>query len=121
LHQPWQCLRREKTLVAQIVDSEDGCSPLKEVVAAEAGLQIDRQQRRLPVVGMQNIRLEIDSSAYLQSRPAEQGEALRIVWVILRGRALIQAITVKRRIVANKVDRRTAGKMSLQHVHRLRA
>ena len=81
----------------------------KEGVAFLGGLQIDGQQRRLPVIGMDNIGPKIERFQSAQDGAGEENEPDIIILVVLAGHRIdIESLAVKQAGTIDKIDPRRA-------------
>ena len=76
-------MRREKPLVPQVMDGEDDGSVAEEFVVLVKIAQIDGNQRRLPVVAVDDIRRGRRPLYQFQRRETERRKTLCIVRIIL--------------------------------------
>ena len=76
-------LPREDSLIGHVVDGEDGAGAQGGRPPRPAALHDHRNQRRLPVVGMDGVGDEVPLPCRFQRSRGEQGEALVVVAVVL--------------------------------------
>ena len=72
-------LGRKEPLVGDVVDRQHRLGVLEEAVPAVEGLEIDRHQRRVPVVAMHDVGAEAHSLAALENGAREESEAQVLV------------------------------------------
>ena len=94
-------------LVGEVVDREDGGRAVQRLRPLD-GVHVDGHERRLPVVGVDDVGHEAERLAQLQRAAREEGEALQVVGVALARRAVeVRAIEVA--VVLEEVDRHVAA------------
>src|SRR5688572_9659878 len=83
--------------MAEVVDREHGPRSVEEPVPAIHRLQMEREEGRMPVVAVKDVRRPAEPTASLQRRSREQDEApvlVRILrvdrWPLVEGRAVDQ-------------------------------
>ncbi len=76
-------LKREDTLVAEVVDAEQAAGAGKKRVTPQGLVQVDRNQPGLPVMGVNNVGGKLEMSRQFQRCPAEQAEAFGVVRIVL--------------------------------------
>ena len=71
-------------LILDVVDGEHRLDIVVFGDAAVEGVQINRHQRGVPIVGMDDVRVKVDVVEHLHRRLGEEGEALRVVVVAVQ-------------------------------------
>ena len=87
-------LAGEDALVGDIVDGEDRARAHRRGPARPAALEDERDERALPVVGVDRVGKEVLLARRLQRAGAEQGEALVVVAVVAAALAVELAAVV---------------------------
>lgn len=72
----------EEPLVAEVVDGEDRARGAEQAIPRVQRLEVEGNQRGLPVVTVEDLRTPLHALAALQSRAREQGEAEVLVGVV---------------------------------------
>ena len=101
-------------LVRHVVDREERSDVFIAGIAGIFGLQIRRDQTRLPIVGVEYVNVKIEKSYRFHRRPAQENEPLAVVDVIFSlGR--IELIAIEILILLDQIDRYIAvGHLALQ-------
>ncbi len=92
-HEQRQSVRREQALVAHVVDGEDRAHFVESRVFGVDGAEQNRNQGRLPVMAMKNMRGAQNFRGF-QHGAGEQGKALGVVGIVSGGRT-IEGITIE--------------------------
>ena len=90
---------------ALILDIVDGIDRFDALITGAIGVKqavIHRNQRRLPIVGVDHIRLKADQLDHLQHRAGKEGESLRVVIMAVEAGTL-KIILVVQQIVDDAV------------------
>ena len=95
--------QRKDALVTEVVDAEERAGAGKVSVSQELLMQVKRDQSRLPVVSMDDIRNEVEVAGELNSGTAEQTKTFGIVWVVMALLAVELVAVIVFRVV-KKVD-----------------
>src|SRR5207245_2506053 len=72
----------EQTLIANIVDGQDGAAAVEEGIPCVERLQIERNQGGVPVVAMEDVRAPLHPLAGLDGASREKREAHVLVRVL---------------------------------------
>jgi hypothetical protein len=88
------------------MDREDGGGPEKERVVLVDGMQPVRDNGRVPIVAVDDIRRPAETPGHLQSRPAKEEEALAVVWIA------VYAVSIEVIGAVDHVDRNVARQTS---------
>ena len=99
-------------LVGHVVDGEHGGGAVERPGPFHR-VDVDGNQRRLPVVGVDHVRHEVDRLAELERAAREEGEALQVVRVALAGRA-VEVRPIEVPVVLEEVDRDVAARQVAQ-------
>ena len=83
-------LRAILALVADVVNGEDARGLADGGIVPVPHSEIRRRQRRLPVVGVDDVRVEAHIAGQLQCGAREEGEAARIVAKVVEGVVVIE-------------------------------
>ena len=75
-------------LIGDVVDGKDRLDAAELVQMAVVQVEINRGQRGLPVVAVDDVRLEIGVEQHLQNRAGEEGEALAVIVEAVEAAAL---------------------------------
>ena len=102
--------RGQHPLVAQIVDGQHRTGPRKQRLGRACRLQVQGQQRRVPVVAMDDVRGQPQAAAGLQRGPAEQQETQVLVGTV----AVEAAPRVQRRTVDEQQVRQSCAAPAAQ-------
>jgi len=100
-------VRRVDALEGEVVDRDDRARRGEERVAGVGDLQVGGDQRRVPVVGVRDVGLEVQRARRLESRARVEGEAL-VVDVEAVGGVSVERVPVAAVIV---------GVLEKDHVH----
>ncbi len=92
----------ECALIRDVVDGEDG--PGTGQAAVEATRLERRDETRLPIMGMDDVRLPGEEPRQGQDRLAEHGEAPGVVVVIVVGTGAVDARPVEQFVAGQQID-----------------
>ncbi len=95
-------------LILDVMDGEHGFHAAVKLFVGIEDAEIDRDQRRLPVVGMDDVRLEVDVGQHLQRGAGKEREPLRVVVVP------VEAVPLEIVLVVDQVHNHAAG-VRLEH------
>src|SRR5262245_36496260 len=71
--------RREDALVADVVNREDRARPGEQAIPGVNRAQVERRERRVPVVAMKDVRREPEALTGLERRACQQQKAQVLV------------------------------------------
>src|SRR5438105_12175063 len=83
-----ELLAASDALVIQIVNRVDGACAREPRASAQSGMEIDRQQRGMPVMRVHDFGRHTEDLASADDRAAEKCEALDAVVVAVRARCV---------------------------------
>ena len=89
-------------LIGDVVDGKDRLDAAELVQMAVVQVEINRGQRGLPVVAVDDVRLKVSVEQHLQNRAGEEGEALAVIVEAVQAAAL-EVILVVQEVVGHAV------------------
>src|SRR3989338_2220812 len=95
-------------LIADIMDGEERAGPGPRRVVPIERLEIGHSQRRLPIMGVQDVRRPSRLFAGLHDRPAKQGEPIEVVGIIAAALS-IESLPGKEGIISDTGERDRAA------------
>jgi hypothetical protein len=96
-------VRPGRALVVEVVDGENSARVAERIVPAQAGLEVQRQQRGVPVVAVQDVGPDVEQLARADDGPAEEGVAQEKVIAIGTGR--VDLVALEEVVVGDEVHR----------------
>ncbi len=97
-------LRREHALVGEVVHGQHGADRLPEAIGRERPAQVGADERRLPVMGMHDLRLPAQLRDRAEDRLREDAEALQVIREV-GALVLVEPVAVEQLGLVDEVDR----------------
>src|SRR3954465_12562673 len=99
-----EAVRAGDALIVEIVDRVNRSRVSELAAAAKSGMEIDRQQRRMPVVRVDDVRRDAEALTTADDGAAEEREALDAIVVAVDARR-VNLRTVKVVVIADEHER----------------
>ena len=106
-------------LIVEVVDRVDGARVAKVVAGAQSGMEIDRQQRRVPIVSVKNVGRDAEKTAAFDDGATEKRETLQVVVKAVDARR-VNLFAIEVVVVGDEDQRNVASRQRRSQVARFR-